>query len=111
MLKNTGLKIVLMMLVGISLASDSLAQTTNIRFARGSSSATVSGKIGKNGERIYTVRGRKGQRITVSMRSGNNYVFAGVEAIGQGEPLPEHFLTTAVTLSNCQTAETPRIIR
>ncbi len=72
------------MLVGISLASDSLAQTTNIRFARGSSSATVSGKIGKNGERIYTVRGRKGQRITVSMRSGNNYVFAGVEAIGQG---------------------------
>lgn len=72
-----------MTLIFVSLASDTIAQT-NIKFARGSSSATVKGSIGKNGELRYTVRGKAGQTITVNVRSGNNYVFAGVEAIGQG---------------------------
>ena len=72
-----------MMLAIISLASDSIAQT-NIKFARGRNSATVKGSIGKNGDTRYTVRGKAGQTITVSVRSGNNYVFAGVEGVGQG---------------------------
>lgn len=83
MLKNTGLKVLLVAMVIVSLANSSAAQTS-IKFARGRSSATVKGSIGKNGDTRYTVRGRAGQTITVSVRSGNNYVFAGVEAIGQG---------------------------
>jgi len=83
MLKSFSIKIVLMTLIIALLTVDTIAQGT-IRFARGSSSATVKGKISKDGEIRYTVRGRAGQTITVTVRSGNNYVFAGVEAVGQG---------------------------
>ena len=83
MLNGLGLKTVLIALISVSLASDSIAQTS-IKFARGRNSATVKGSIRKDGETRYTVQGRAGQTITVSVRSGNNYVFAGVEAIGQG---------------------------
>ena len=84
MLKSSGLlKFVLMTLIIISPASNLIAQTS-IKFVRGKSSATVSGSITKDGELRYTVRGKAGQRITVSIRSGNNYVFAGIEAVGQG---------------------------
>ena len=83
MINNTGLKVALMILVIVSMASDSIAQT-NIKFARGRNSATIKGSISKNGDLRYTVRGKAGQVITVSVRSGNNYVFAGVEGVGQG---------------------------
>jgi hypothetical protein len=83
MLKSFSSKIVLMILIGVSLISDSAAQG-NISFARGRNSATLKGSIRKNGEIRYTVRGKAGQTITVSVRSGNNYVFAGIEAVGQG---------------------------
>jgi hypothetical protein len=83
MLIKTGLKVGLIMMIVISLVGDSIAQTS-IRFAPGRTTTTISGSLGKNAARIYTVRGKKGQRITLSVRSGNNYVFAGVEAVGQG---------------------------
>lgn len=83
MFKSFGLKLLAVLLIIVSLSGELFAQT-RIRFARGSSSATVSGRISKNGDLRYTVRGSAGQRITVSVRSGTNYVFAGVEAIGQG---------------------------
>ena len=83
MFKILVLNAALLFLITISLVGESLAQT-NIRFAKGSSSATVKGSIGKNADKRYTVRGKAGQTITVRVVSGNNYVFAGVEAIGQG---------------------------
>lgn len=83
MFKSLGLNIAFLFLIIVSLVSESPAQA-NIRFAKGSSSATVKGTIGKNGDKRYTVRGKAGQNITVKVVSGNNYVFAGVEAVGQG---------------------------
>jgi hypothetical protein len=83
MFKSLSLNVVILFLITISLASESLAQTS-IKFAKGSSSATLKGSIAKNGDKRYTVRGKAGQKITVKVVSGNNYVFAGVEAIGQG---------------------------
>lgn len=73
-------------MIVLSMASDSLAQTA-ITFARGRTSATINGTIVTDGVRTYTVRGRAGQRISVTVRSGNNYVFAGIEAIGAGRTL------------------------
>jgi hypothetical protein len=83
MFKSLTLNIAILFLITLSLTSESLAQT-NIRFAKGSSSATVKGTIGKNADKRYTFRGKAGQKITVKVISGNNYVFAGVEAVGQG---------------------------
>jgi len=57
---------------------------TNINFAPGRSSASLSGRIGTNGSRLYRFRAKAGQYLTVTVRSGNNYVFAGVEAVGEG---------------------------
>ncbi|MCU1289346.1 MAG: hypothetical protein JWN60_1575 [Acidobacteria bacterium] len=84
MIKNKGLKVLLMTLVLISLASDALAQT-NIKFARGRNSATVKGSIDKNGALRYTVEGKAGQTILVTVKSGNDQVIAGVEGVGQGQ--------------------------
>jgi hypothetical protein len=83
MFNNLGLKIVLLFLITVSLTNKSFTQT-NIKFAKGSSSATLKSSIAKNGDKRYTIRGKAGQTITVRVISGNNYVFAGVEGIGQG---------------------------
>lgn len=83
MLKSFGRGFLVAALIFVLSAADALAQS-RIRFARGANSTTVSGTISKNGDLRYTVRGAAGQRITVSVKSGNNYVFAGVEAVGQG---------------------------
>lgn len=73
--------IALFLLFGLYAVTPAQSQ---IRFARGAHSATVSGRIAKDGTRTYTFSARAGQYLSLSIRSGNNYVFAGVEAIGQG---------------------------
>lgn len=83
MLKTTILKSLLVLIMAVALGGESMAQN-RIKFARGQNSATVKGTIGKDGDVRYTVRGTKGKTITVRVVSGNNYVFAGVEAVGEG---------------------------
>jgi len=83
MFKKIGLNITLLFLISLSLASKLPAQI-NIRFVKGSSSATLKGSIGKNADKRFTISGKSGQTITVRVVSGNNYVFAGVEGIVQG---------------------------
>jgi hypothetical protein len=65
------IKLAIFFMVGLVAVTDSLAQT-RIRFARGSTSATVSGTIPAGGERTYVLGARRGQNLsaTVSCRNG-----------------------------------------
>lgn len=47
---------------------------TRIRFARGRSSATVTGNIGAGGSRMYVLAARAGQTLYARIRSGNGRV-------------------------------------
>jgi len=72
MLKKIGLKFVVLMMIGVMSATDSLAQSTRIRFARGRSSASVSGTI-RPGTRVrtYVLRAMAGQTLSATLSSGN----------------------------------------
>jgi len=71
MKKLIGIKILAVVLMLVSLTSDSLAQT-RIRFGRGRSAATVSGAIAPGGVREYVINVGRGQTMTVQTTSGNN---------------------------------------
>lgn len=71
MLKNVGLKVLIVLMITVSVASDSLAQT-RIRFGRGRSAATLSGAIAPGGVREYVINVGRGQTMTVQTISGNN---------------------------------------
>jgi hypothetical protein len=71
MLKNFGLKALIVAMIVVSVASDSLAQT-RIRFGRGRSAATLSGSIAPGGVREYMINVGRGQTMTVQVTSGNN---------------------------------------
>lgn len=66
-------RVVALMLVMMFAGADVLAQK-RIRFRRGSSSATVRGKIRANGYLEYVINGRAGQLVTVKITSGNGAV-------------------------------------
>ena len=71
MLKKIGLKIMVMMMIGVMFSTDSLAQT-RIRFARGRNSATVSGTLRPGSSvRTYVLRAAAGQRLSATLSSGN----------------------------------------
>jgi len=71
MLKKIGLKLMVLMMIGVMFTTDSLAQT-RIRFARGRSSATVSGTIRPGTSvRSYVLRAAAGQTLTATLSSGN----------------------------------------
>jgi hypothetical protein len=73
MSKKTGVQIVVLMLMLILSSSDLLAQK-RISFRRGTSSATVTGRIGSKGYLEYVVNGRAGQLMTIRITSGNDAV-------------------------------------
>jgi len=71
MLKKITVKLLVLMMIGVMFTTDSLAQT-RIRFARGRSSATVSGTIRPgNSVRSYVLRAQAGQTLTATLSSGN----------------------------------------
>lgn len=82
MLRNFGFKVLIAALVVVSLASDSLAQQTRIRFARGRSAATMSGAIAAGGSRAYVLNVGQGQTMTVQVTSGNNRIDLDVDGPG-----------------------------
>jgi len=70
MLKKLGLKMLVLMLLGVMLTTDSLAQT-RIRFARGRTSASVSGTISADGARTYVLGARRGQTLSATLSCSN----------------------------------------
>lgn len=70
MLKKFGVKILVLTMICLMTASDTLAQT-RIRFARGRTSATVSGTIYGDGSRGYVLRAARGQTLTAVLSCGN----------------------------------------
>jgi hypothetical protein len=73
MLRRPGLQIVALALALLVLGTNVVAQK-RLNFRRGSSSATVRGKIGAGGYLEYTVKGRAGQVMSVEITSGNGKV-------------------------------------
>lgn len=88
MLKNISVKIALLLTIGLMSGIDLYAQT-RIRFARGKSSATVSGKVGSGGSRSYILGARAGQTLTVRVSSRNGQVSAdiGGNDVGTGDTI------------------------
>ena len=70
MLKKLGIKILVLMMMGIILTTDSLAQT-RIRFARGRSSASVSGNLAAGATRRFVLGAMRGQTLTATLSCGN----------------------------------------
>jgi len=70
MLRKLSLKIVVLMMIGVMFTTDSLAQT-RIRFAKGRSSATISGTLAAGATRGYVLGARAGQVLTGTLSSGN----------------------------------------
>lgn len=73
MFRRTSLQVVALCLVLILSTADLIAQR-RISFRRGSSSATVRGKIGANGYGEYVINGRAGQVISIEITSVNGKV-------------------------------------
>jgi hypothetical protein len=73
MFRKTGLQVVGLALVLILSGSPLMGQK-RISFRRGSSSATVRGKIGSRGYLEYVVNGRPGQLLSIEIKSGNGAV-------------------------------------
>ena len=73
MLRKTGVQVVAFVLIAILSSSDALAQK-RISFRRGTSSATVRGRIGANGYLEYLINGRAGQVMSIDITSGNGAV-------------------------------------
>jgi len=71
MLKKFGIKLLVLAMISVMLTTDSMAQT-RIRFARGRSSASVSGTIRPGTSiRSYALRASAGQTLTATLSSGN----------------------------------------
>jgi hypothetical protein len=69
MLKKSITKILVLAMIAMMAASDTMAQT-RIRFGRGKSSASVSGTMTANGERTYILGARRGQTLTAVLSCG-----------------------------------------
>lgn len=70
---------VVLISVGETLAQARVSQT-RIRFARGSTSASVSSTIAGNSQRKYILRARYGQTLTANVSSRNGCVVLGNQA-------------------------------
>lgn len=70
MLKKLGLKITIATMIFLMMTSDSLAQT-RIRFARGRSSATVTGTLAAGATKGFVLNAKAGQVLTGTLSSKN----------------------------------------
>ena len=70
-MKNKTLKILTLITLTIVLAMAAFAvqNATRIRFAKGKSSATMSGTVGNAGMKDYILRGNKGQELSATLTS------------------------------------------
>ncbi|MBS1797487.1 MAG: hypothetical protein JSS81_26930 [Acidobacteria bacterium] len=70
MFKKIGVKLMILLMVGVMSVTDLSAQT-RIRFARGANSATVRGTLAAGSTRGYVLRASAGQVLTGALSSGN----------------------------------------
>jgi len=70
MLKKLGVKILVLTMIGVMSSTDLLAQT-RIRFARGRSSATLTGSLAAGATRGFVLGARRGQTLTATLSCGN----------------------------------------
>jgi hypothetical protein len=75
MFKSHFVKLVIVLTIAFSMVSETIGQT-RIRFARGRSSATVSGNVGGKNGRDYILGVSAGQTMTVRITSDNGAVTA-----------------------------------
>jgi hypothetical protein len=70
----------------IGMANSEIFSQTRIRFARGKTSATVSGNLSSYASRSYVLGARRGQTMTVrvSSTSGRVWVDIGGNDVGRG---------------------------
>jgi hypothetical protein len=104
MLKKTGVQLIPFVLIAILSSSDVLAQK-RISFRRGTSSATVRGRIGPNGYTEYLINGRAGQVMSIDITSGNGAVIVNAgSASGKNFSLEmsggDHLLSIVNTARN-----------
>lgn len=94
-MKKTIVKIIILVLILIDFDSEALAQETRIRFARGSTSASVSGRLGGGWERGYVLGARYGQYLTANVSSRNGcvtFIANGATSIGYTTRWGNNFL-------------------
>ena len=70
MLKKLGVKMLVLAMIGLMAANDTLAQS-RIRFARGRNSASVSGRMAAGGSRTFVLGARRGQELAATLSCGN----------------------------------------
>jgi len=73
MLGKVIVRLVALVLMTVLCSADLMAQK-RISFKRGTSSATVRGRITANGYTEYLINGREGQVMTITITSGNGAV-------------------------------------
>ena len=74
MIKKISAKILILSIVLMFTAVSDLTAQTQIRFKRGSNSATISGTLGAGITRGYYLRARSGQVLTATVSSNNGKV-------------------------------------
>lgn len=91
-MRNKTLKIFTVITVTIILAMAVFAvQTaTRIRFAKGKSSATMTGTVGDSGMKDYIIRGNKGQELSATVTSSCESVQIIVIDNGTGQVISEN---------------------
>jgi hypothetical protein len=70
MLRNISLKFMILAIIGMMSVSDSMAQS-RIRFARGASSATVSGTLAPGATKSFILGARRGQNLSAVLSCPN----------------------------------------
>ncbi|MBK7704402.1 MAG: hypothetical protein IPJ30_01175 [Acidobacteria bacterium] len=70
MIRKLSLKLLIVAIIGMMTVTDSFAQT-RIRFARGRSSATVTGSLAAGATRGFVLRASAGQTLTATLSCGN----------------------------------------
>lgn len=91
-MKNKTLKILTLVTLTIVLAMAVFAvqNATRIRFAKGKSSATMSGTVGNSGMKDYILRGNKGQELSATVISTCESVQIIVIDNGTGNVISEN---------------------
>ena len=91
-MKNKTLKIftAITLTIILSMAVFAVQTATRIRFAKGKSSATMTGTVGDSGMKDYIIRGNKGQELSATVTSPCESVQIIVIDNGTGQVISEN---------------------
>lgn len=81
--------LLLIVIAAFTTASFAFQAAVRIRFARGTSSTTVKGTVGKYGKRDYVLRGNKGQELSANVSSDCESITLDVIDKGTGQSLTD----------------------